>query len=115
MMKDPSGAAIVDPNARLLAFLSHFDLLEFNSLPMVPFHCFAASYSSFLHFSMPTKGLPLLEELVKVQGDFTAGFRGGVFLGIILLQLLCLVLVSLKSSSLNSFSEEKLLEWRRVV
>ena len=82
---------------------------------MVHFCRFGASYSSFLRFSMPTEGLPLLEELVKVHGDFTARFRGGVLLGNILLELLCAVLISLKSTSLDSLFEEKLLECRGVV
>lgn len=64
---------------------------------------------------MPTEGLLLLEELLKVHGDLIAGFKGGVFLGNILLKLLCAVLISLKSTLLDSLFEEKLLEWRRVV
>ena len=114
-MGDPSCAAIVDPSAGLLAFLSCFDLLEFNSLPVVYFRRFRESYSSFLHFSMPTEGLPLLEELLEVHGDFTARFREGVFLGNILLELLCAIQIPLKSTSLDSLFEEKLLEWRGVV
>ena len=54
------------------------------------------------------EGLPLLEGLLKRHGDFTSGFRGGVFLGNILIELLCAVLISLKGSSLDSLSEEKL-------
>ena len=61
------------------------------------------------------EGLPLLEGLFKRHGDFTSGFREGVFLGNILIELLCAVLISLKDSSLDSLSEEKLLEWRGVV
>ena len=61
------------------------------------------------------EGLLLLEWLFKRHGDFTSGFRGGVFLGNILMELLCAVLISLKGSSLDSLSEEKLLEWREVV
>ena len=61
------------------------------------------------------EGLPLLEGLFKRHGDFTSGFREGVFLGNILIELLCAVLISLKDSLLNSLSEEKLLEWRGVV
>ena len=64
---------------------------------------------------MPVEGLPLLEGLFKVHGDFTSGFRGGVFLGNILMELLRAVLISLRNSSLNFLSEEKLLEWRGVV
>ena len=114
-MGDPSCATIVDPSAGLPAFLPRFDLLEFNILPVVYFCHFGASYSSFLHFSMPIKGLPLLEELLKVHGDFIARFRRGVFLGNILLELLCAVLISLKSTSLDSLSAKKLLEMRGVV
>ena len=61
------------------------------------------------------EGLPLLEGLFKIHGDFTSGFRGGVFLGNILMELLCAVLISLRDSSLDSLSEERLLEWRKVV
>ena len=61
------------------------------------------------------EGLPLLEGLFKRHGDFTNDFRGGVFLGNILMELLCAMLISLKDSSLDSFSKEKLLEWRGVV
>ena len=57
----------------------------------------------------------MLEGLFKVHGDFTSGFRGGVFLGNILMELLRVVLISLRNSSLNFLSEEKLLEWRGVV
>ena len=99
----------------LPTFVAHFDLLEFNSLPTSHFHCFGSSYGSFLRFSMPMEGLPLLEGLFKRHGNFTSGFRGGVFLGNILMELLCAVLISLKDSSLDSLSEEKLLEWRGVV
>ena len=60
---------------------------------------------------MLVEGLPLLEELFKVHGDFTNGFKGGVFLGNILMKLLCAVLISLKDSSLDSLSKERLLEW----
>ena len=91
------GVAALDPVSGLSTFLARFDLLEFNSLP-----------GSFLRFSVPMEGLPLLEGLLKRHGDFTSGFRGGVFLGNILMELLCAVLISLKSSSLDSLSEEKL-------
>ena len=58
---------------------------------------------------MPIKGLPLLEGLFKAHGDFTSGFRGGIFLGNILMELLCVVLISLRDSSLDSLTKEKLL------
>ena len=64
---------------------------------------------------MLVEGLPLLEGLFKTHGDFTSGFKGGVFLGNILMELLCAVLISLRDSSLDSLTEEKLLEWRGVV
>ena len=54
---DPLGAIIVDPNVGLLAFLSRFDLLEFNNLPMGHFYHFGASYSRFFCFSVPTEGI----------------------------------------------------------
>lgn len=104
-----------DPASRLPTFLARFDLLEFNSLPASHFCHFGPSYGSFLRFSVPVEGLPLLEGLFKSHGDFTLGFRGGVFLGNILMELLCAVLISLRDSSLDSLSEEKLLEWRGVV
>ena len=109
------GMATLDPVSGLSTFLAHFDLLEFNSFPASHFHHFGSSYGSFLHFSVPMEGLPLLEWLFKRHGDFTSGFRGGVFLGNILIELLCALLISLKNSSLDSLFEEKLLEWRRVV
>ena len=109
------GVAASDPDSRLPIFLVHFDLLEFNSLPTGHFHSFGPYYGSFLHFSVPVKGLPLLEGLLKSHGDFTNSFKRGVFLGNILMELLCAVLISLRDSSLDSLSEEKLLEWRGVV
>ena len=99
----------------LPTFLARFDLLEFNSLPASHFHHFDSSYGNFLVFSVPMEGLPLLEGLFKRYGDFTSGFRGGVFLGNILMELLCVVLISLKDSSLDSLSKEKLLDWRGMV
>ena len=107
--------AASDPDSRLSIFLVRFDLLEFNSLPTNHFHSIGSSYGSFLRLSMPVEGLPLLEGLLKSHGDFTSGFRGGVFLGSILMELLCAVLISLRDSSIDSLSEEKLLEWRGVV
>ena len=106
---------ISDLGLGLPAFLACFDLLEFNSLPTSHFHRFRPPYGNFLCFSVPVEGLPLLEGLFKIHGDFTSGFRGGVFLGNILMELLYVVLIFLKDSSLDSLSEEKLLEWRGVV
>ena len=114
-MGKTSEVATWDPGSRLPAFLAWFDLLEFNSLPASYFHRFGPSYSNILRYSMPVEGLPLLEGLLKIHWDFTSGFRGGVFLGNILMDLLCAVLISLKDSSLDSLFEEKLLEWRGVV
>ena len=114
-MGDTPGVAASDPDSRLSIFLACFDLLEFNSLPTSHFHSFGSSYSSFLHFPVLVKGLPLLERLLKSYGDSTNGFRGGVFLGNILMELLCAVLISLRDSSIDFLSEEKLLEWRGVV
>ena len=115
MMGDVPRVAALDLDSRLSIFLAHFDLMEFNSLPTSHFHSFGSSYGSFLHFSVPVEGLPLLEGLLKSHGDFTSGFRGGVFLGNILMELLCAMLISLRDSSVDSLSEEKLLEWRGVV
>ena len=114
MGKTP-GVATLDPTSGLPTFLARFDLLEFNSLPANHFHHFGPSYGSFLYFSVPVEGLPLLDGLFKRHGDFTSGFRGGVFLGNIVMELLCAVLISLKDSLLDSLSKEKLLEWRGVV
>ena len=114
-MGDIPGVAALDLDSRLSIFLAHFDLLEFNNIPASHFHSFGSSYGSFLHFSVPMEGLSLLEGLLKSHGDFTSGFRGGVFLGNILMELLCPVLISLRDSSIDSLSEEKLLEWRGVV
>ena len=107
MGKTP-GVAALDPVSGLSTFLARFDLLEFNSLPASHFHRCDSSNGSFLRFFVPMEGLPLLEGLLKRHGDFTSGFRGGVFLGNILMELLCAVLISLKGSSLDSLSEEKL-------
>ena len=114
-MGKTSEVAISDPDLGLPIFLAHFDLLEFNSLLTSHFHRFRPSYGNFLCFSVLVEGLPLLEGLLKIHGDFTNGFRGGVFLGNILMELLCAVLISLRDSSLNSLSKEKLLELRGVV
>lgn len=56
-----------------------------------------------------------MEELFKVHEDFTSGFRGGIFLGNIQMELLCVVLISLRDSCPDSLSEERILEWREVV
>ena len=114
-MGDAPRIAASDPDLRLFVFLARFDLLEFNSLPASHFHSFGSFYGSFLCLSVPVEGLPLLERLLKSHGDFTSGFKGGVFLGNILMELLCAVLISLRDSSIDSLSEEKLLEWRGVV
>ena len=59
---------------------------------------------------MLVESLLLVESLFKSHGYFTSGFREGVFLGNIWIELLCAVLVSLRDSSVDSLSEEKLLE-----
>ena len=115
MMGDVPGVAASNPDSRLSIFLARFDLPEFNSLPACHFHSFGSSYNNFLCFFVPVEGLPLLKRLLKNHGDFTSGFRGGVFLGNILMELLCAVLISLRDSSIDSLSEEKLLEWRGMV
>ena len=112
---EASKVTISDSGSRLSTFLARSDLLEFNSLPTSHFHCFRPPFGNFLRFSVLVEGLPLLEGLFKTHGDFTSGFKGGVFLGNILMELLCAVLISLRDSSLDSLTEEKLLEWRGVV
>ena len=114
-MGEALGVDASDLDLRLPIFLARSDLLEFNSLPASHFQYFGSSYDSFLRLSVSVEGLPLLEGLFKSHGDFTSGFRGGVFLGNILMELLCAVLISLRDSSINFLSEEKLLEWRGVV
>ena len=64
---------------------------------------------------MLAKGLPLLEGLFKAHGDFTSGFKEGMFLGNILMELLCAILIFLRDSFLDSLSEDRLLEWRGVL
>ena len=76
---------VSDPSSGLLAFLIRFDSLEFNSLLASHIHCFGPPFVSFLRFSVPAEGLPLLEGLFKTHGDFTSKFRGGMFLGNILI------------------------------
>ena len=100
---------ISDSSLGLPAFQDRFNLLEFNSLPASHFYRFRPPFGNFLRFFMPVEGLPLLERLFKTNGDFTSGFRGGVFLGNILMELLCAVLISLRDSSLDSLTKEKLL------
>ena len=114
-MGEATKVTVSDSGSRLPAFLARFDLQEFNSLPASHFHHFGPSFGNFLRFFVPMEGLPLLEVLFKTHGDFTSGFRGGVFLGNILIELLCVVLISLRDSFLENLSEEKVLEWRGVV
>lgn len=64
---------------------------------------------------MPTEGLPLLEGLLRVHRDFTSGFREEMFLGNILMELLCAMLVFLKDMPLDSLPKGRLLELRGVV
>ena len=81
---------MIVPNSGLglSAFLARFDLLEFNSFLASHFHCFKPPFGNFVRFSMLVEGLPLLEMLLKTHGDFTSEFRGGVFPGNILMELL---------------------------
>ena len=106
---------VSDPGSGLPAFLARFDLLEFKDLLASHFYRFGPLYDNFLRFSMPMEGLPLLEGLFKIQGDFNSGFRGGAFLSNIIMELLYVVLISLRDSCLDSLSERKLLEWKGVV
>ena len=99
----------------LPAFLTHFDSLEFNNLPTSHFHHFRPLFVNFLQFFVPAEGLPLLEGLLRVHRDFTSGFREEMFLGNILMELLCAMLVFLKDMPLDSLSKGRLLELRGVV
>ena len=107
-MEEALGMVVLDPSSRLPAFLARFDSLEFNNLLTSHFNCFRPPFVSFLRFFVPLEGLPLLEGLFKAHGDFTSGFKGGVFLGNILMELLCAVLISLNDSSPDSLSEGRL-------
>ena len=93
----------------LSTFLARFDSLEFNSPPASHFHHFGPPFGNFLRFFVLAEGLPLLEGLFKTHEDFTSRFKGGVFLGNILMELLCIVLISLRDSYLDSPSKERLL------
>ena len=73
-MGETPGVATLDPALRLHTFQARFDLLEFNSLPASHFHHFGSSYGSFLRFSVPMEGLPLLEGLFKRHRDFYQWF-----------------------------------------
>ena len=104
-MGEASEMIVSNPSSGLPVFLIHFDSLEFNGLHVSHFHRFGPPFVSFLRFFVPIEGLPLLEGLFKAHGDFTSGFRGGVFLGNILMELLYAVLISLKDFSLDSLFE----------
>ena len=111
-MEEAPEMIVLDPSSGLPAFLTRFDFLKFNSLLTSHFHRFGLPFINFLQFSVPAEGLSLLEGLLRVHGVLTSGFRGDVFLGNILMELLCVVLVSLKDTSLNSLSKRRPLEWR---
>ena len=115
MMEEAPKMTASDPSSSLPSFLTRFDSLELNSLPTSHFHSFGPPFVNFLQFSMPTKGLLLLEGLLKVHWDFTSGFRRCVFLGNILVELFYAVLVSLKDTFLDSLFDGRLLEWKGVV
>ena len=68
MMGDVLGVAALDLDSRLSTFLARFDLMEFNSLPASHFYSSGSSYGSFLRYSMPVEGLPLLGSLLKSHG-----------------------------------------------
>ena len=111
-MEEAPEMIVLDPSSGLPAFLTRFDFLKFNSLLTSHLHRFGLPFINFLQFSVPAEGLSLLEGLLRVHGVLTSGFRGDVFLGNILMELLCVVLVSLKDTSLNSLSKRRPLEWR---
>jgi len=114
-MEKALGEIVSNPISGLPAFFSRFNSLEFSNLPTSHFYSFGPPFGNFLRFPVPVEGFPLLEGPFKTHGDFTSRFREGVFLGNILMELLCAVLISLRDSSLNTLSDERLLEWRGVV
>ena len=69
-MEEPKDITVVDPGAGLPNYLTRFDLLEFNNLLVSHFYCFETSFPNFICFSIPAKGLPLLEELLRFHKDF---------------------------------------------
>ena len=79
-MGEAPEVTISDLGLGLPAFLACFDLLEFNNLPISHFHLFRPSYGNFLCFSVSMEGLPLLERLFKIHGDFTGGLGKVYFL-----------------------------------
>lgn len=83
---------VIGPSLGLPTFLTRFNSQEFNSLLVSHFHHFGPPYTNFLRFFMPAKGFPFLEGLFRAHEDFISGFRGGVFLGNTLMELLCVVL-----------------------
>ena len=107
-MEEAPEMADSNPSSRLPTFLARFDSLEYNSLPMSHFHHFGSPFSSFLWFSMPAEGLPLLKGLFKTHRDFTSGFRGGVFFGNILMELFFAMLISLRILMLKLLPLRKL-------
>ena len=75
MMGDPLGAIIIDRSVGLPAFLSRFYLLEFNSFPVGHFSHFGASYSGFLHFSVPTESLHSWSSYLRFMGTSLLGLE----------------------------------------
>lgn len=114
-MEEAPEVTVLDLNLGLPTFLTRFDSLEINSLPLSHFHHLGPPFVNFLRFSMLAKGLLLLEGLLSIHEDFTSRFRGGVFLGNILMEHLYAMLVNLKNTSLDSLFEGMPMEWRGVV
>ena len=108
------GVVTSDPNSGLPAFLvasiswnstaflqAIFITLGLSMVTFCAFLCLWRVYHCWRGCSRSMEILPMVRE--------------GVFLGNILMELLYAVLISLRDSSLDSLSEERLLEWRGVV
>uniref|UniRef100_A0A2N9F869 Uncharacterized protein n=1 Tax=Fagus sylvatica TaxID=28930 RepID=A0A2N9F869_FAGSY len=101
--------------AELAAFLLRFNQEEYNTHQPSYFWPLSGPNMSFLGFSVPAEGLPLLNALLEKHGDFTVGFKLGVGTGDFMLHLLCCVLTDMVHSFFETLTETRILEWRSVV
>lgn len=101
--------------AELAAFLLRFNQEEYNTHQPSYFWPLSGPNMSFLSFSVPAEGLPLLNALLEKHGDFTVGFKLGVGTGDFMLHLLCCVLIDMVHSFFETLTETRILEWRSVV
>ncbi len=101
--------------AELAAFLLRFNQEEYNTHQPSYFWPLSGPNMSFLSFSVPAEGLPLLNALLEKHGDFTVGFKLGVGTGDFMLHLLCCVLTDMVHSFFETLTETRILDWRSVV